>query len=182
VVLRAADRLADALFQLAMETGVTVFPVAQAREALRRALGTWPLDDFGQPRDFDHAESRARSASLDEDSAYSLPSDRLSRIAAEAADLDGQLYLGFTDAPFVLLLQPDDIGRAAEFLRAIHQSRRESAELVFGGRSPEVGEWVLTTMNRTLSFRMALPPEFEPVILGRDRDFNPEGYKNGPIE
>jgi hypothetical protein len=51
-LLRAADRLADALFQLAMETGVTVFPVAQAREALRRALGTWPLDDFGQPRDF----------------------------------------------------------------------------------------------------------------------------------
>jgi hypothetical protein len=142
-----------------------VFPVGQAREALRRALGTYTLDEPGRSADYGHAQARARKTSAGSSQPVSLPPEPLARIAAEAADLDGALYLGFTDTPFVLVLQPDDAISATDFLHSV-RAEQIPVELAFGGRSSAQGEWVLTSREGRLSFRIALPPQFEPWVLG----------------
>jgi hypothetical protein len=166
-LLNAADRVARALISL-WETlpSAGAFPVAQVREALRRAMGTWPLDPRGAPQNFTSAAERASEATSASDA--SLPIRDLARIASEAADLSGGLYLGFTDTPFILILQPDDVDAVAEFLHGPSGREREPAELRFGGRNISSGEWVMVATDPNLSFRLALPPDFESLILGFD--------------
>lgn len=163
-LLNAADRVARALLSLweSVPSG-GAFPVGQVREALRRALGTWPLDPRGAPQNFTSAAERASEARSESDAP--LPIRDLARISSEAADLGGGLYLGFTDTPFILVLQPDDVDAAAEFLRSPSGVRREPAELRFGGRTVSSGEWVMIASDR-LSFRLALPPDLESLVLG----------------
>lgn len=162
----AADRIARAFLSLPQNSpNESSFPVWQVREALRRALGTWPLGPVGSPQSFTKPQRSTDATSTPE---ASLPIRDVARIASEAADLGGALYLAFTDAPFILVLQPDDVDTAAEFLRRPRDLQPESAELRFGGRTPRSGEWVVLASDRQVSFRLALPPDFEPLVLGGD--------------
>lgn len=133
-LLAAASRAAEALLALADANGVTSFPVNQMREAMRRALGTWPLSDPLPPDDFAEAASRARMASGTPSEKERLPPDALGDVLAQAADLDGTLLLAFTASPFALVVQPDDPTEAAELLASAGST--QSAELVFAGPDP----------------------------------------------
>jgi hypothetical protein len=165
-ILDASARVANELKALAESASLTSFPVNQAREALRRALGTWPMEEVADPEDLAEAVRRASQVGEKANGKLGLPAGALAEIAAHAGELDGRLYLGFTDAPYVILLQADDSEVADEFLRS--SSNRRSTRLAFAGVSPERGEWSLTTegLNGRVTFRMAMAPELEPWVLG----------------
>jgi hypothetical protein len=165
-ILDSAARIADALLALAESAGLNSFPVGQMREALRLALGTWPLGDRSDvPVAYSDAASRARNARRDSSLGEALPRDRLADIAGQAADLDGRLYLGFTDNPFLLVLQPDDPADTEALLAS--RSERIAMDLRFGGETAEVGDWTLASMDDDMpvTLRIALPPQFEEILL-----------------
>lgn len=165
-ILASAARIAEALLRLAESARLESFPVGQMRQALRLALGTWPLgDDSGAPLRFSDAASRARKAAEPSGPGDSLPPDRLADVAAQAADLDGRLYLGFTDSPFLLVLQPDDSSETEAVLES--GPKRIAVDLRFAGETTDNGEWTLTSVGggRPVTLRIALPPGFEEILL-----------------
>lgn len=161
----AATRIAEALFEIAQSAGLETFPVGQMREALRRALGTWPLEVAEDVQHYSRAATKARTTVDTEESAERLPPDRLAGVAAQAADIDGRLYFGFTDRPFLLVLQPDEPAEAAAVL--VPGARQVLTDLRFAGSSTDTGDWTLTTVTNegSLTFRLALPPLLEELVF-----------------
>ena len=168
-LLRAADRVATALLARAMSEHLTTFPLGQVREALRRALGTWTLSEASPPSDLTEAATRAAEAAGTKEEAQRLSTEPLSQIAAQASELDGRLYLGFTSTPFLVVVQPDEPDEAEPFLRSRHR-QGASTDLAFAGETLERGEWALTAREgeRSLVFRLGLPRGLEPWVLGQD--------------
>lgn len=165
-ILDSAARIAEALLTLAEFARLGSFPVGQMRQALRFALGTWPFGDGSDaPLKYSDAASSARNAQGASGTADSLPPDRLADIAAQAADLDGRLYLGFTDSPFLLVLQPDDSAETEAVLDSSQE--RIAVELRFAGETTDRGDWTLTSVDhdREVTLRIALPPAFEELLL-----------------
>jgi hypothetical protein len=164
-LLVAAQRITDALLSLAEATGAETFPVGQVREALRRGLGTWPFDALEPPDGLTVAAERA-STTTTEPGEASLPADALATIAAGAGEgLHNVLYVGFTSAPFLLLLQPDEPEEAALLLAEALVG--VDVSVAFAGRDETRGEWVVVSGPDThpVAFRLALPPMLESVVL-----------------
>lgn len=171
-ILGLVDRFTAQFQGLSDRDPEAPYPVARIREILRRALGTWPDPEGGREGTFADAAEFAMSGS--DAGSTRLPWGDVARIASEAAEAvdEGRLYLAFTDAPFILLLQADEPEEAQEFLgspRAI----RAVGRLRFAGASTMAGSWVISTdePGQPLNFRVALPPDFEPVV------FSGEGYR-----
>ena len=165
-LLRAAIRLADALMDVAVSAGLNRFPVAQAREALRRAFGTWTSAPASDSNSFAAADARARSPrSGGQGEAAQLPPRALARIASQAADQDGRLYWGVTASPFLLVLSPDDSDDMVEFLEA---RTGGTVDVRFAGASEEAGDWTVTVggLPSPLTLRFGLPALVEALVLG----------------
>lgn len=165
-ILESAARVAEELLRVAESARLESFPVGQTRQALRLALGTWSLgDDSDVPLRYSDAASRARKANRSSGARDSLPPDRLADVAAQAAELDGRLYLGFTDSPFLLVLQPDDSAETEAVLESSPESI--AVDLRFAGETTDVGDWTLTSVDdgRAVTLRIALPSGFEELLL-----------------
>lgn len=108
-----------------------------------------------------------------------LPADELANVVAEAAELDGALYLAFTTSPFMLVLQPDEPDAAERLLRGNQAGRFVS--LSFASRDTERGDWAISapSVGGDVVFRFRLPPLFESWILvadeGEPRGGRPDG-------
>ena len=175
-------RISDALLGLAAEAGVSSFPVGQVREALRRGLGTWPFAESIEPDDLDATEALA-SAATASPSEETLPARRLASIVAGAADeLDGRLYVAFTQTPFFLVLQPDDPEIAEQWF--FRRSPESPASLVFAGHDETHGEWAMTSTEgfEPVTFRLALPPLLEPVVLSHTSDRELPGLRPETVQ
>lgn len=161
-ILQLAARVANALFDLASDVGVDRFPIAQVRDALRRALGTLP----GQSRVGDFESLSGAEAAAKKTTSGGLPIDQLARIAAEAADSDLAMYLAFTTTPFIAVLVPDEPADAAVFFGDAREARR-NMRIVFAGEDAANGEWALIAQqgDRPVTLRLASAPEIEPWLL-----------------
>lgn len=170
-LLDTARRAADELQDLHASSNVDTFPVNQMREAFRRALGTWtaandehlyladiPIDDFEAARSRAVHTPMARSNQV-------LPADRLANIASRLVEVDGALYFGVTEAPFLLVLQPDDPALFDELLR--HDRDPEQTRLAFAGSGGEDGEWAFVAGDAVL--RLGIAPFYERFVLGEPR-------------
>lgn len=168
-LLNAAARATDELQELYESATLRSFPVNQMREAFRRGLGTWTTagderEDVADltPGDFDAARDRAaysRAAST----GPHLPPDGLAEIASRLLEVDGALYFGFTAAPFLLVVQPDD---PASFDDLLDRDRGpEPTRLAFAGSGGTDGEWALVTGDRAV-LRFGLAPFYEQSVLG----------------
>ncbi|GAA1298164.1 restriction endonuclease [Pseudonocardia xinjiangensis] len=184
-LLDAASRAADELLELALSAGLDSFPVNQMREAFRRALGTWTVtgdgndsaEDGGVEDDFGVARSRAERAAGGVGATSSLPAAELAAIAAQLVELDGALYFGFTAAPFLLVVQPDDPESFDRLGRA--DGDAEPARLAFAGPRGGSGEWVLVADDGSV-LRFGLAPLYEQFVLGAaPSDLRRDGRRSG---
>lgn len=100
--------------------------------------------------------------------AWLLDADALAEVVAQATDyVDRHLYWGYTDAPFVVLVRPDEDADLGEML--VSKLTPTASRLRFGGLSPDDGEWVLATADDALALRAATSPAFEALLLGEGR-------------
>lgn len=162
-LLEQVTRFTDAVLKLANSSQLDTFPVGQLREVMRRALGTWPLDTGDVGGGIPGAETRARSYTQ---RAGDLPIVDLSRIVAPLIEIGYRLYLGFTDAPFMLVVQADDALTFADFVTSA-EGREVEAQVVFAGRSADTGEWAIVPDNAPTGtvLRLALPEALEAIVL-----------------
>src|SRR5690348_16265619 len=127
------------------------------RAALRKALGTWSVDqdpEFGSENDESGSKRRL------------LPEEDLRTIARTLQRrLQGRLLLGFPQGSFVLILQPDDSEAFDKFLAA--SPSQISVDIRFASNdSGETGEWALIPEggNDTV-VRFGIPPLLETWLL-----------------
>lgn len=162
-----ADRIATTLLALATDAGLKTFPVSQMREALRRALKTWTVEEPVSTATASTPYTRALATARPDGEALSSPS--LARIAAEAhEDLDGVLYLGWTTSPYVLVFYSETPELAAEFLVSVRGAQPMPATLTLRGRTPETSEFVLTPRDAepgVADLHLTLPGELEEEVL-----------------
>ena len=153
----ASTVTARKLRKLATSVGLDSFPVKQVRAALRKALGTWSVDqdpEFGSENDESGSKRRL------------LPEEDLCTIARTLQRrLQGRLLLGFPQGSFVLILQPDDSEAFDKFLAA--SPSQISVDIRFASNdSGETGEWALIPEggNDTV-VRFGIPPLLETWLL-----------------
>ncbi|MFT4264700.1 MAG: restriction endonuclease [Nocardioides sp.] len=176
----AVERITQALLSRARQDGLTGFPVAQMREAMRKALGTWPLDTAARdadPEDSPHAATPRAATGLPPQGS-GLDPDALAEICAGALDsIEGRMYPAWTNTPFLLFLLPEDGSEAGDVLEvtATSQEVPVRSSLQFIGRSLADGGWALEptepgtasggTGGRARLF-FTVPPQMEPYLFG----------------
>lgn len=167
-LLDAADRTAAELLRLAATNGLSAFPIRQMREALRRGLGTWSASPASQKDTDDFVIARRRASQAVSTDGEALPPEALADIASRLLELDGELYLGLTPTPFLLVLQPDDPA-SDDWLTGDPET---DVELAYSGDADQPGEWVLVhdREHRDKILRFSLPPLLESLVLSSDPD------------
>jgi hypothetical protein len=174
-LLDAANRTAEQLLELAVDVGVSRFPLGQVRTALRLTLGTWTADEPQGPDsdvDFRTPVGRARRASQlnpAQREPQHLPAEPLARIAADLVErASGNLLLGFPAAPFVLAFSPDDPVALSAYVARHGPDVKVNIE--FATRSQITGDWVIVPADRSRTFRLrfALPAVLADWLLRDD--------------
>lgn len=166
----AVSRITTELLKLSQNGKLTHFPTNQMREAMRKALGTWPGMPAADENDLAQAAARAATAKT---GPRGLDVDKLADICASAKDtLESRLYVAWTNTPILLFVMPDDPPAAVV---ALAEQSRLVSRLVFTGPDLTYGEWALDPDNRSTSrpsatrqarMRFTVPPQMEPFIFG----------------
>lgn len=169
----AVSRIADELLALATQAGLDGFPVAQMREALRKALGTWPSMPAMSGDGIDEAAQRA--ATTPAPATGGLDATGLAAICGGAFDLfDERMYVAWTTTPFLLFILPDDKPEAEGFFDERAGSSVRST-LRFAGETLTSGDWILEPEepdpkgSRRRRLRFTVPPQLEPHLFGESR-------------
>ncbi|MDG4829056.1 restriction endonuclease [Solwaraspora sp. WMMD1047] len=156
-LITTVERAANLILMTAIATGLTTFPLRQARTALRTAFGNAgaELTMAEKPTD---------------DAGGGLPTEELAswaaRTTAELQDSSSGegLILGFPAAPFILAMHPDSMNDFETFI-ADHGSDIP-VDIRFG-REGARGDWTITPTEDPEAFRLSfgLPGALETWLL-----------------
>lgn len=162
----AVDTFAVEVQDLAIQAGLTAFPIGQMRAALRSALSS--TDDGPAAED---PSTQVLTP---------MPEDALEALAAALArSIDGSLVLGFPSGPQVLALKPDDPRTFAAWTRDAGPVVPMQLRYAPGRRRQ--GEWALLPSHhpygRSLVLRFATPPALAEWLFARDSDERDRLYR-----
>ncbi|WP_270886887.1 restriction endonuclease [Pedococcus sp. 5OH_020] len=160
-------RTAADIMNLIHGSGVQTFPTAEVRSLLRLALGTWTdVDTHSWLADLPKDNGELLEA-VDATTPMSglLPWEDLATLALRLRKRLGQdLLFGFPQAPFSLVLRPDNL---KDFLRAIGRRDEVPVNIRFARRGDVSGDWVLVPSDGSASFvlRFGIPAVLETWLL-----------------
>lgn len=160
---------AQKILQMANSLDIEV-KMDQVRAILRAALATHNGTALNQQ--FEQERFREARASAMQAVNAQFPHEELADIAAELeVQLEDSFVLAFPQAPFILVLRPDDMADFENFLDTAGGSAHVSIDFA-GGADGEIGEWVISAADagrrgRALA-RFGLPRQFDGWLLGVD--------------
>lgn len=163
----AIDSCAKDILDLAGQHHVEPLPIGHIRTAFRLALGTWSeTTDLEASLDNEDLAGEVNPATAE---AELLPGRSLRAIATDfATDLQENLILGFPNASFILVLQPDD---QFSFYRWIaNEPSSIGVDIKFAERGNAAGDWVIVPHNAPKSalLRFGLPERLTTWLLAVD--------------